>query len=496
MAQYFPECRINISAIFDGFGGEDSPALIPDVIPWSASVQLNSYKEADTWEVTFDLKRLPFSPELLRSIAVEIYVFQKPNQTDPIRWNSAKNLTTVGLADSISMTQEDGGGTVTISGRDYTALLLDREWDPTKSGDGGRVPDGDLVEVVQRLVDEALNAPVHAGKTLTVKFLDYEVSPETGSWGRRSEISQKKVSIKPPKTTKSRSRKKRGISIKADSNYWDVIYKLCLSYGFIVYVKGFDVVIAKPHVLQAESQNYYRVAYGKNLESLNVERKLSKEATPQIRVRSFDPTTKRAIEGRFPTENDAVAKGVKRWPVLTGAGTKKEEYRTYTYPDVKDEKTLNEIARSVYYTIARGEGKITFSTPHLKDLSLNTELENRLKEGSELFARVLGDSDGALDMLQMRPGDAVQIVWDAFNSEVMLNKDIPRQQKVSQLLALGYSEEVAILVADNYAKLDYFRQAFYVKSVALSWDTEQGIAIECEAMNFVNPARDAVIGAL
>lgn len=494
MAVYYPECRINLSAVMDGFGGEDSPVLIPDIIPWSANVQLNSYKEADTWEVTFDLKRFPFSPELIRSCAVEIYIYQKPDQTTPYQWNTEANLASVGLIDNATLNQGDDGGTITFTGRDYTSLLLDREWDPTKSGDRGRVPDGDLAEVVQNLVDEALAAPVHAGKTLTVKFLDYDVAPETGTWGRRNEITRKKVVIKPPRTTKSRSRRKRGISVKADSNYWDVIYKLCLSYGFIVYVRGFDVIICKPHVLQAESQNYYRVAYGRNLETLSVERKMAKDAVPQIRVRSYDPKNKAAIEGRFPDDNDSVAKGVKRKPVTTGIGTKREEYRTYTYPDVKDEKTLTEIARSVYYTLARGEGKINFSTPHLRDIPQPEPGQLSQEFTSDLFARVQELSDGARNMLQMRPGDACQIVWDAFNSEVMLNKDIPLEQKVSQLQALGYSESVAVLVANNYSKLDYFRQAFYVKEVSLQWDSESGIAIDVEAMNFINPARDAVIG--
>lgn len=488
---YYPECRINLSAVFDGFGGEDQPVLITDVIPWSANVQLNSYKEADTWEVTFDLKRFPFSPELLRSCAVEIYLFQKPDQTSPIVWNQPRNLVSVGLIDNASMNQADDGGTITFSGRDYTSLLLDKQWDPTESGDRGRIPDGDLVEVVQNLVDEAVNAPVHAGKTLTVKFLDYDVAPETGTWGRQNEITRKKVTIKSPRTTKSRSRRKRGISVKADSNYWDVIYKLCLSYGFIVYVRGFDVIIAKPHVLQAESQNYYRMAYGRNLETLSVERKMAKDAVPQIRVRSYDPKNKVAIEGRFPGDNDSVAKGVKRKPVITGVGTKREEYRTYTYPDISDEKALCEIARSVYYTLARGEGKISFSTPHLKDIPAP---DPDVITFSDIYPGLIPEADGSRDMLQMRPGDACQIVWDAFNAEIMTNKDVPQEQKVSALLSMGYSESVAVLVANNYSKLDYFRQAFYVKEVSYSWESDQGISIEVEAMNFVNPARDAVVG--
>jgi hypothetical protein len=454
---YYPQCRINLSAVFDGFGGRDQPVTMTDIIPYSANLHLNSYKEADTWEVSFDSKAFPFSPELLRSVAVEVYVYQTPDQVSPYVWNAPEHLLATGLVDSAVITQDENGGIVSLSGRDYTSLLIDRQWDPTESGQRGRVPDGDLDKIVQQLVDEAVNAD-EIGRTLTVKFLDFEVAPQTSKVAKT--VTRKKVTIKPPTTSKSRSsRKKRGVAVKSDSTYWDVIYKLCLSYGFIVYVRGFEVVIAKPHVLQAESENFYRVAYGRNLLSLEVERKLAKDAVPQIRVRSYDPVSKQAIEGSFPEGREQV---------VTGVGTRKEEYRVFTVPDVSDESTLKEIARSTYYTLARGEGTIRFSTPHLRDL------ENA-------------------DLLRMRAGDAVQIVWDAFNSEVMLDSKISREQKISILLALGYSSQVAALVAEQYTKLDYFRQPFYVKNVNVTWDLDQGISFDVEAMNFINPARDGAV---
>lgn len=514
MTIYYPEVRINISAVFDGFGGKDTPQVITNILPFSANVHLNSYKEADTWEVTFDAKRFPFSPELLRSAAVEIYMFQRPSLMATVNWNTVDNLMVTGLVDQCTLTQDDQGGTISMSGRDYTALLIDRQWDPTKSGSHGRIPDGPLDGVIQDLVDEAVNGSASAitqndgsfistlqsllpiNRTLTVQTFDYDIGITTKSVAKT--VTQKKVTIKPPHTSVSRSRsKKRGIAVKADSTYWDVIYKLALSYGYIVYVRGFDVILSKPHVLQAASTEnkssttgdksptenqrdltssvtpppQYRVAYGRNLDKVEVERKLSKEAVPQIRVRSYDPKTKEVIEGRFPSDDqrgDAStdAKGHHHGFVMTGVGTKKEEFKVYTVPDITSVDTLREIARTTYYTLARGEGTIRFSTPHLLDL------------------------DNA-DLLQMRAGDSIGIVWDAFNSETMLNKDIPREKKISTLLSLGYQIDVATLVADQYDKLDYFRQPFYVKEVNLTWDKDQGIAIDGEAMNFINPARDA-----
>lgn len=461
----YPECRINLSAVFDGFGGPDEPKVLPDIIPYSANVHLNSYKEADTWEVTFDAKRFPFSPELLRSAAVEVYLYNKESLTTPLQWYQSNNLIVTGLVDQATLTEDKDGGKISMSGRDYTALLIDRQWDPTESGKGGRVPDGDLEEVVQQLVDEATGFE-RTGRTLIVKIFD-EDAPNVTSVN--DTVLRNKVTI--PKTTKAKTRKKRGISVKADSTYWDVIYKLCLSYGFIVFVKGFEVWITKPHVLQGLANTQYRVAYGRNLESLEVERKMSKEAVPQIRVRSYDPKTQTVIEGFFPSSDDIEAqkqgkdKKGKGGGFLTGIGTKREEFKVFTVPDVKDVKVLNEIARTTYYTLSRGEGTIRFSTP------------------------ALFDTENA-DLLKMRAADSVEIKWDAFNAEIMMNPNISKQQKITTLLSLGYSQDVAILVADQYIKLDYFRQAFYVKEVNYTWDKDQGVKIDVEAMNFINPESD------
>jgi hypothetical protein len=87
----------------------------------------------------------------------------------------------------------------------------------------------------------------------------------------------------------------------------------------------------------------------------------------------------------------------------------------------------------------------------------------------------------------MRAGSAVHIVWDAFNAETMLDKNISPQKKVALLRSLGYSQDVATLVAEQYSKLDYFRQPFYVKEVGITWDSRQGCKIDVEAMNFINP---------
>lgn len=109
-----------------------------------------------------------------------------------------------GLVDQATLTEDTDGGKVSFSGRDYTALMIDRQWDPTESGKAGRIPDGNLQEVVQQLVDEATNADI-SGRTLTVKLFDVDLEPDVRNVS--STVTKNKVTI--PKTSSSKTRKKR-----------------------------------------------------------------------------------------------------------------------------------------------------------------------------------------------------------------------------------------------------------------------------------------------
>lgn len=479
---FYPECRINISVVFDGFGGPDTPTVLTDILPYTANLHNNSYKEADTFEVSFDAKKFPFSPELIRSAAVEVFLFNKESQTTAQKWHSTDNLVVTGLIDRGSIREDGDGGVVSFSGRDYTALMIDHVWNPIKSGKGGRVPDGELIDVVQQLVDESTNSQL-TGRTLTVRLIDADDATVKNA---SKQITSNKVTVQKAtpesgRISRARTRKTRGVGVKADSTYWDVIYKLCISLGYIVYVKNFDVIITKPHVLQALAGTNYRVAYGRNLESLEVERKMAKEAVPQIIIKSYDPKSKTVIQGAFPKDGDIAAqadgKGTGLHPkagkgkgkagqgggfFLTGAGTLQEQAKIFTVPDVKDVKVLDQIARTAYYTLARGEGTIRATTPVLRDL------DNQ-------------------DLLKMRAGDSVEIKWDAFKAEVMMDPGLSREQKILVVMSLGYSRDIAAVVADQYTKLDYFRQPFYVKEVNFTWDSAQGLSIDVEAQNFINP---------
>lgn len=465
---YYPQCRAILSVVFDGFGqrggivdpfdendGDSKPTII-QVVPREAQCNLTGYKEADTWSMSFDAKALPISPDLIRAINVEIYMFDAGAVLPDIAsYANADNLLVAGLADNSSLTASSSGREFTCDGRDYTALLLDKRWDPRV-----RVPAGVLIsKAVQDIVDVAVQA-ARTGRTLTVKYQAEADEPVVGQY--RSKTN------------------KNGKPVKSGENAWDVVYKMCLTEGLICFVRGFDVIITDPQTLTLQSASQARkVAYGRNLSQLKVERKLGKEKTPQVEVTSYSSSQRGSIAARFPESKDAVS---------TGIGTKQDDRVHYVVKGVNDVTVLKRYAETMYNNLARGESKITFSTKSLTDLSGGTIAVDAISGGSGQDGGPSLAVQSALSMLGLRAGDPVVIGFDPFNETLMENSTT--DQRYEQLRQLGYSQSVARLVSTEYERIDQFKKPFYVRDVGVQWSHKDGITLEVEAVNFVALGRD------
>lgn len=465
MSVFYPQCYATLKIVFDGFGGTDSSPTVLNVRPRSASAHLNGYKEADTFELDFDAAAFPFSPELVRSMAVELYLFQTDSLTGDVDdyLNEFDNLAVAGLVDEASYHASADGRSFRVTGRDYTALMLDRQWDPTK-----KVPVGQsLADAVQALVDEASGADVH-GRVLTVKVVGTDATPQLApedapnsalvTAGKYSVHTSKKGVTKLRVPTSGQGHvhtNKKGIPVKGGSNYWDVIYRLCIRHGFIVFVRGTDVVISKPQTLTAATTGRLRsVAYGRDLTSLDINRKMGKETVPQIKCLSYDPVTMKPISAVYP------AKGQVK---TTGIGTKKNEIREVVVDGISDPGLLLQYAEMYYNALARNEAAFKFSTKDLKDLDGN-------------------------DLIWLRPGDPVQVGFDALKPEDL--RELTTDERLDELLGLGYDISVATLIANEYDKINQFRAPFYTKGVDLTFAVDSGIQIDVEVINFISVGRD------
>lgn len=458
---YFPQCRVTLSVVFENFGGanifdpfaaEDAPQII-QVIPKDAQVNMTGYKEADTWSLTFDAKALPFSPDIIRSVAAEIYIFDaksvSPSDAELWSLSSEENMLVTGLADNAEINYSSDGRVFTMDGRDYTCLMLDKHWDPrTKVSVGSPIS-----KVVQEIVDLSTGASKHGGRTLTVEYICDKPEPVVGQYKTKTN--------------------KKGIPIKdaSASNAWDVIYKLCLTEGLIVFVRNFKVIITDPQTLTLQNANKTRVvAYGRNLSNLQVTRKLGKEKVPQVEVSCYSSKQRKPLRAVFPAAGQETT---------TGIGTKKEETIHEVVRGVDDLDVLRRMAEARYNMLARGESQIRFTTKSLTDLS--TEQSVNANTPFDIVAR-------GLDLMKMRAGDPIMIGFDPFNEQVMESAD--PAQRYEYLLSQGYSRPIAELVAAEYDRIDQFKKPFYVCDVGVTWSHSDGVSLDVEAVNFVVLNRD------
>lgn len=484
---FYPQCVAALQVVFDGFGssglggfgqlydpypttgplnpypGGDSKPTVLHVRPKTATVHLNGYREADTFEMEFDAAHFPFSPELVRSMAVQLHLFQTTNLTGNVENfnDETENLVIAGLVDEASYHAGSDGRTFRVTGRDYTCLLLDKQWDPTR-----RVPVGKpLDQCIQDLVDEATHKAT-TGTTLKVKAIGTDSFPTLEEDGVKEDALitagkfnvSKKGKLSVPTTGNGHTKvNKKGVPVKGGSNYWDVIYRLCLRHGFVCYVRGTDLILSTPQTLtEATSGRVRSVALGQDLSTLDIDRKMGKETVPQIIVTCYDSKSKKKIQGVWP---------LSRQQKTTGLGTRRDEVRVVTVAGISDPGVLQNIAKTYYHSLARGEATIKFQTRDLKDLNGN-------------------------DLLFLRPGDPVSIGFDAVNDEEF--KQISAFQRYQKLLGMGYDEEVANLIATEYDRINQFRQPFYCRDVQFDWSLDQGLMIEVQGINFVSVGRDDV----
>lgn len=471
MGLYYPRWAAILSVVFDGFGSSSNDSK-PTVIhldgspgsasaPRSALAHLNSYAKADTFEIEFLAKALPISPELIRAVQVELYMFQTDGiERDISKYATEDNLLVAGLADEGEIDE----GTVRLVGRDYTALMLDKAWPPTKVIPVGR----DIDQVIQDLVDEASQAKV-TGRILTVKFADEDARSEAqrqntqstdrrAGISRKSQMSTKKKKKKPSSGERSTITNKKGLPQKGGS-YWDVIQKLALRHGLICYVKGTSVILDDPKGLTVRSYaEAPHLVYGRNLKTIKASRKFARAALPQFVAYGYDDKNRKQIVGRWPPNKPSRPNGM-------GATLDTAEIITAP-PGIRDADALTEYCRAYYEARSRAEGKLMFST------------------------RALRDVDGK-DMIQrLRPGHPARIEWDHVEGSGELRR-MNQQEREGKLLSLGYSRDVARLVAEGYERLEQVNdRPLYVRDISFKASKDDGITIEGEAVNYVVEVRD------
>lgn len=482
---FFPQCRALLQVIFDGFGEDarDSEPVIIPVLPTEARITRNSYRQADSWELTFDSNDLPIDPRLIRAGAAEIFLFEMPGITDDQRvlnratsfentanrkprdaidaiqleldmLGATKKFTLdqkpqiAGIFDATQLEFSDSGKWVTISGQDYTDFLIKKQWPPLPNGRARRIPTGRRLDVI---LQQVLSDADEEGRlNLLVEGVKATDLPIVG----RNEVRCHK----------------RGIPVKQNTSFWDVMYKLASRHGFILFVRGLDVVLTKPQNLsEAEEHRIKRMAWGTNLESLELSRELGKEKVPTVVIKSYDPKSGRTLTVDFPV---GAFKDIKRKRRKAGSGgpsiKEDKEYIIIPVFGITDPAALRDMAETRHNLLGRAERKVRFRTKDLRDFNDNP-------------------------LLDLASGDAVTVGFADFNFELLANDKVSEGKKFDHLVARGYGQAVAQVLSRSYTKLKFLERPLRVREAMYEYSVNDGISVEAELIDFivVDGIRDA-----
>lgn len=501
---FYPQARAVLQVVFDGFGGlsaDTAPKIIP-VIPKEVSIHRNTYKQADGWEMTFDAHDFPIDPQLVRAGSAEIYLFATEGLRDDQRLLS-RQLTSqqaryaalygtdgvatlaeeqnlalskrdftlgqapqiFGLFDDHSIDFSSSGRWVTISGQDYTAFLAARQWgtDGTistkkamaanksdvrrskragKKGKGGgplrRIPTGERLDLL--LAKLLVEADPRNVMTFRVEGIDEEKLPVVGKNAPRSQ--------------------KRGIPTTENMSYWDVMYGLALRHGCILFVRGLDVVLARPQNLNGLfDPRIKRLAWGKNIESLQMSRRLGKEKVPRIVVRAYDETGRQTTEVEYPEGKQEVPNGT--------LGVSQDEFELVPVYGITDRAVLLDLAESLFHLRGHTERTVVLRTQDLEDLGFNGQ--------------------AAHSLMNLAAGDAVAVEFLEFNLNHAMLQDgsIAEEVKVQHLVARGYNYEIAQIIAQRYQALKFLQRPLRIREVSFEYSADDGISIEMELVDFI-----------
>lgn len=440
-----------MEVVFDGRGAANSPPFYIEAEVLNATVGLNGFYEADTFSMSIDQRLLPFDPDQIAHATCRIYMWDSQKDLSESEWAVENNEMIRGIIDDIESEIIGESNSVKFTGRDYTAILLDTEWDPKDKVDAG----GGLDEVVQGIADRA--APEGTRARFQVVWNGLEDPPPVGGLHR--------------------STKKKGLWVKPGKSYWDVIWDLCIQHAYVPRVVGSQIIIEEPITQTRQSLTMApRLVYGKHLTKLAIKRKFGREKVPQIIITAWDPFTQKVLTVKYPAKKNIVVGAIGSTDALGIPLTvKKDEEMFFPAPKgITDEAALKRYARMKFYQLGRGETMYNLSTSHI------------WIDGDGVSND--GNPEPEVNLLQLRPGYAVGIDFDPFDQAYL--RTLEYGQRVEFILNLGYQPVIAAFIAENVDKLELFKQEYYHSKGNVEYDHESGIEIQFETTNFASEVRE------
>lgn len=512
-----------------------------DIVPYSATVERNSYRLADTARVSIPAQKLPFDPRTIRAATVQVFGgTYSPKEYAEAMTNVEDGLLipdvvpvesgrpSAGVSNELFrgfcdewIVEHSGHDTVELVCRDMTGFFLDAEAPPNALKDiqvdlplekvielivlGDGNPDSNTSRRFGLPGARGIRIVNEAGEPTAIGLAALAAGQPADRPGDREPLPTL-AEIHPPQWADSKRSTKKGRkrSPKAGvskMSMWDVITDLCVAAGFIVFIRqgrkpvlrGAGLVSPPPELVIATPRTYYgeSATTGERFTMLSKIRKMIYGINlSELSIQKNITGVKRpdVIEIRVWDE----IKGeqiVERFPPLikpknraspSGVGDR-EEVKVFVMDEIggpKARETAQAIARSFYEQLGRGDIKVRARTKHMSGL-----IEN-LADGIEA------------DLFRLLPGDPVSVVVDQADVERGLVSDATLRSVLSpraltDATARGaISKQIARAAAESLNNV-MLQTEFRTQRVTCSFEHDSGWEFDVETLNYLD-ARDAV----
>ncbi len=465
-SHWYPRTAVELQlAYYDGSIRGTEVVLLDtrrlSVNPDQWSVTLNDHRKPDEWSLDFSFRDVPFDPDLLRRATAFIHVGTVSRSDEQIPGDET-DILIVGHADEIESGRSDQGVTVSMKGRDQTALFLDSTWARGKTVPLGRPIDDVIRDILRMRVKEGtLDGDPEGFAFPAVK--DFKVIWDgLGTSVGKSFISRRVVesrTITSPPAKASKKRKRRAIdSAFTEANLWDVLYRMAQHAGVILEVRiveGEATLVLRPPETLAPApteagDDEYVFIYGKDLEYLRMRREFGRITVPNVRVRCV-------IDGKLKVATFPDPVVWTDWDATTGRPSEKR-FHNENVSGFADVSELKKLAKVLWYQMGRKETAIEFATRDL--LSFNSR-----------------------DITKIRSGVQVRLVIDPEDKTYFGN--LSRRQRAARLRALGYANAVATEIARVWDLAVERPKVYLLDEAVMSWSNSDGLRITGRAVNFL-----------
>lgn len=375
-----------LAGALNAFLGLSGPAThTVAVIPDRLRVEKNGYDEADSIDLEIDQANFPFDPRVARAIRIEAFLGNVGGVNDPLPLTSATRIFS-GYADKGDWDISENSS-LSLKGRDQTALLIDTPWS------GAKVEwSGTLTEAARMVLD---SSPV--SRPMGVELRGVNVEPSPG--GERSDAAGSEASM----------------AVKNDKTLWGVLNDLAGMVGLVVWVEDNTVVFA-PGQTVTGSVDAPEMIYGENLENIKISRKVGFGKAPVIQCVSYDALARTKIVAQWPQELP---------PAQTGDGqAKSENVLQYHLNGITSVAELERAAKAIYTRRERQDISLALSTIEMRDLG------------------------GQFDLVRLRAGDPVRIWFSEAERDFLVNR--PMDERLRYLRSKGFADQAALAIARSY----------------------------------------------